>query len=131
MPSETTTPNIGLQVPAYNQPNWQVPLNYDLNRLDLIFGGELAVPALNVTSLEVGDPTTLLASLAAVFVQETPSGAVPGTVYVLSYTPVLLLGVYVDGVLQRQGVDFTIIGTTITLTSATSGGQNVWAQYFK
>jgi len=40
----TVTPNIGLQVPAFNQPNWQVPLNYDLNRLDLLLSGNLVLP---------------------------------------------------------------------------------------
>jgi len=39
MASETTTPNIGLQVPSYNQGNWQVPTNYNWNLIDLIFGG--------------------------------------------------------------------------------------------
>ena len=42
--STTVTPNIGLQVPAFNQPNWQVPLNYDLNRLDLLLSGNLPLP---------------------------------------------------------------------------------------
>ena len=35
----TVTPNIGLQVPYYNQQNWQVPIQYDLNLLDLLISG--------------------------------------------------------------------------------------------
>lgn len=32
----TTTPNIGLEIPAVNTPNWQVSLDYDLNKLDSV-----------------------------------------------------------------------------------------------
>lgn len=35
----TLTPNVQLQVPAYQQTNWQVPIIYDLNLLDGILGG--------------------------------------------------------------------------------------------
>lgn len=41
----TLTPNISLQVPAYQQTNWQVPLNFDLNLLDSILGGVQTLPA--------------------------------------------------------------------------------------
>jgi len=129
MAGEVTTPNIGLQIPAYNQANWQVPINYDLNLLDLIFGpGGPQVPALNVAALTVANAG---AALAPSFVEETPSGAVPGTTYTLSYAPSLLLGFYVNGVLQRAGIDFTRTLAVVTLASPTSGGQTVWAQYFK
>lgn len=47
----TLTPNIGLQVPGYNQANWQVPLNYDLNRLDALLSGNLTLPALNAATI--------------------------------------------------------------------------------
>jgi hypothetical protein len=43
------TPNIGLQIPAFNQTNWQVPINYDLNQLDLFLSGHLSLPALMVS----------------------------------------------------------------------------------
>lgn len=35
----TLTPNLSLQVPSFQQQNWQVPLNYDLGVLDSILGG--------------------------------------------------------------------------------------------
>lgn len=54
MAGETTTPNIGLQVPAFNQGNWQVPTNYDWALIDSIFGPDgPQVPALNVAELTV------------------------------------------------------------------------------
>lgn len=47
----TLTPNIGLQVPYYQQTNWQVTIQYDLNRLDLFLSGNLPLPNLTVTNL--------------------------------------------------------------------------------
>jgi len=56
MPSETTTPNIDLQVPGFDQANWQVPTNFNWNLIDLIFGpGGPQVPALNVAELTVAE----------------------------------------------------------------------------
>ena len=46
----TVTPNIGLQVPYYNQQNWQVPIQYDLNRLDLLLSGNLPLAGVNTWS---------------------------------------------------------------------------------
>lgn len=46
---ESQTPNIFLQIPAYGQTNYQVPLQYDLNLLDLLLSGNKPIPALTVT----------------------------------------------------------------------------------
>ena len=43
---QSVTPNAGLQVPAYQQSNWQVPIIFDLTRLDNVFGGTVAVPSI-------------------------------------------------------------------------------------
>lgn len=127
MPSETTTPNIGLQVPAFNQSNWQVPLNYDLNLLDLMLGGVIPMPALaNFIITSIG------AQIAAVTVQETPTGVVPGNAYTLSFVPSLILGFYWNGVFQRPGIDYTVAGAVITMTnSATATLDTVFAVYLK
>lgn len=127
MASETTTPNIGLQVPAYNQPNWQVPLNYDLNLLDLMLGGIIPMPALaNFVITNIG------AQIAAVSVSETPAGVVPGNAYTLSFTPAIILGFYWNGMFQRPGIDYTLVGTLLTLTSSsTSSGDSVYVVYLK
>lgn len=42
----TITPNIGLQIPAYQQANWQVPYNFDLSQLDLFLSGKLPIPGI-------------------------------------------------------------------------------------
>jgi hypothetical protein len=84
--SETLTPNIQLQVPAYNQPNWQVPINYDLNLLDLMLGGIVPMPALaNFIISNIGT------QIAAVGVSEAPAGVIPGNAYTLSYAPAFIL----------------------------------------
>jgi hypothetical protein len=128
MPSETTTPNVGLQVPGFNQPNWQVPTNYNWNLLDLIFGGEVTIPALSVTSLISANIGSVL---AASFVNEAPAGAFPGNTYTLSYVPSLLLAFCYNGQVQQLGVDYTITGAVVTLTFSTSLGDRVYAIYFQ
>ena len=45
--AQTITPNIGLQVPAYNQLNYGTLLNYDLNKIDLLLSGNGLLPAIN------------------------------------------------------------------------------------
>jgi hypothetical protein len=52
------------------------------------------------------------------------TGAVPGTVYV---SPGAVIAVAYNGVLQRPGIDYTVIGVTITLTFTTQAGDNVYA----
>lgn len=57
--AQTLTPNISLQVPYYNQPDWQSPIDYDLNLLDLLLSGNRVLPALNVAgSITAGSLTT-------------------------------------------------------------------------
>lgn len=127
MASETVTPNIGLQVPAFNQSNWQVPLNFDLNLLDLMLGGIVPMPALANFII-----TNLGAQVAANSVSETPSGVVPGNAYTLSHVPTFIFGFYWNGVFQRPGVDYTAAGAVLTLTvGATSTGDNVFTVYMK
>jgi hypothetical protein len=128
MPSETVTPNVGLQVPAFNQPNWQVPTNYNWNLLDLIFGGSVTIPALSVASFTIAN---LGSVLAASFVNEAPSGAFPGNTYTLSYVPSLLLAFCYNGQVQRSGVDYSVTGAVVTLTFSTSLGDSVYAIYFR
>ena len=129
MAGETTTPNIGLQIAAFDQSNWQVPTNYNWNLLDLIFGGEVQVPALDVGTLTVASGIGAL--LASAYVAEAPSGTVPGTVYTLSYTPGLLLAFCYNGSVLRAGVDYTVVGAVVTLGFSTSAGDSVYALYFK
>jgi len=129
MAAETTTPNIGLQVAAFDQPNWQVPTNYNWNLLDLIFGGLITIPALNVTTLTAGNAGQFTLPPA---VAETPGGAIPGTVYMLSHTPspAAMLQFTYNGAVQRQGIDYTLTGNLVTLNFSTSSGDTVYATYF-
>lgn len=67
--------------------------------------------------------------------QEIPAGLVDNTnkVYTLSQTPVNAAGVqfYIDGMIQIQGVDYTISGQTITTSTAARPrvGNSVYAVY--
>jgi hypothetical protein len=121
-----------LQVPAFNQANWQVPTNYNWNLLDKIFGGEILVPALHVHDLTADNftITNLGAAIAAACVQEVPSGSYPGTVYTLSHIPNVIMGLYLNGLFLIPGVHYTHTSATITLTTTTSSGDNLYAVYF-
>lgn len=127
MAGETVTPNIGLQVPGYNQPNWQVPTDFNWNLLDLMLGGIIPMPALAGFVI-----TNLGTQIAANSVTETPSGVVPGNAYTLSHTPSFIFAFYWNGIFQRPTLDYTLSGSTITLnTGATSTGDNVYVVYMK
>lgn len=42
--AQTITPNVSFQLPAYQQTNWQVPINYNFNVLDVLIGGYRNLP---------------------------------------------------------------------------------------
>lgn len=129
MPTVTVTPNAGFQIPAFDQPDWQVQFNYDWTRLDNIFGGTIVIPALNVTTLTAGNAGDFALPPS---IGEVPSGAVPGSTYTLSHTPspVTMLAFYVNGVFQRPVLDYTLTGNVVTLDVPTISGAKVYAQYF-
>ena len=132
MGTPTVTPNIGLQIPAYNQGNWQVPTNYDWALLDSIFGGATTVPALSVTTLTVQNFTiaNIAALLASACVQEAPAGAYPGTTYTLSKAPAVIIGLYYNGSFLVPTVSYTVSGGAITLNFSTNTGDTLYAVYF-
>ena len=65
--STSVTPNIGLQIPAFQTSNWQVPINYDLQQLDKMLSGSISLPALNVNNL------TVSGAISAANLQFTPA----------------------------------------------------------
>lgn len=64
---------------------------------------------------------------------ETPSGTVnsSNTVFTIANTPANSAGVIVvlDGVVQYNGTDFTVSGSTITFSSAPTTGSTIFAYY--
>jgi hypothetical protein len=61
---------------------------------------------------------------------EAPVGVVPGTVYALSQTPPGgVASVYVNGLLQVPGVDYSLVGQTITFAAATPSGAVLWVKW--
>lgn len=55
--AQTTTPNVGLNVPLHDTPNWDVLMNANFNLIDSMFSGNTAVPKLNVNLLQLGGLT--------------------------------------------------------------------------
>lgn len=126
--AETTTPNIGLQIPGFNQANWQVPTDYNWNLLDLIFSGAITVPGLSVTNLTIQNLGSVVAGIS---IHETPTGAIPGNIFTLTYPPSVVFGFYVNGVLQRPGIDYTAASNVLTLTYTLAPGDSVYAVYLR
>jgi hypothetical protein len=69
----------------------------------------------------------VVAFMQASIHNETPSGAVPGTVYILSALPPagVLQGFFINGNFQRPGIDYTLSGPNITMTVATQAGDKL------
>ena len=67
--------------------------------------------------------------------QEVPSGTVNGTnaTFTLANAPSAPAAVIItlDGLAQVQGSDYTISGVTITMASAPTLGQTLFAHYLK
>lgn len=68
------------------------------------------------------------------FVQEVPSGTINGsnTAFTIGYAPMEseVLMVFLNGLLQRQGTDYTFSGTTITFAVAPASNSTLDAFYF-
>lgn len=69
------------------------------------------------------------------FVQATPTGTVNGsnTVFTLPSTPAEddQVQVWVNGLFQLYAVDFTVSGTTVTMTTAPATESNIRVAYWK
>lgn len=63
--------------------------------------------------------------------EEAPSGTFPGTTYLLSKIPIngLLLGLFLNAGYLRPGIDYSIIGRTLTTTFATQPTDSLSAVY--
>jgi hypothetical protein len=73
----------------------------------------------------------VVAFMQAAIHSETPDGAVPGTVYTLSALPPagVLQGLFINGIFQRPGIDYTLSGPNITLMVATQPGDKIQATW--
>ena len=69
-----------------------------------------------------------------IFEQEVPSGSVNGSnvSFALSFLPhAKSVTLSVDGLIMRQTSDYSISGSTITMTTAPVLGQQIYAIYVK
>jgi hypothetical protein len=69
------------------------------------------------------------------WLQETPTGLVNGSnvTFTLSASPSdpKWVQVFIDGLKQKYGTDYTVSSSTITMTSAPANGQSIEAVYLK
>lgn len=117
--AQSVTPNAGLQVPTYQQTNWQVPVIYDLNRLDNIFGGSVAIPSITlsgaITNANQAATKAYVDATAAGFL--SASGATMTGPLVLAADPTAPLQAaskqYVDNAVAAGGGTGTLTSTAI------------------
>lgn len=92
---------------------------------DTSTGFQIALNNFNTTAAVLGLSTGSNVSYADL---ETPSGTINGsnTTFTLTHTPnpSVSLQLYENGIMQRAGVDYTLSGSTITMTQAPMGGSS-------
>lgn len=99
----TQTPNVGLQIPAVNTPNWQVSMNYNFKLIDGLFGSN------SVSYL--GPPVGLINGVNKVYTFATAPAQI-----------ILLL----DGLIMTPGIDYSYAAGTVTfLVLAPSAGDSI------
>ena len=114
----TVTPNIGLQVPYYGQSNWQVPLNYSLNRLDCLLSGNCSLPGLLMSGAITlaADPTQPLQAATKQYVDNNIGGGAGNATQINGVTlSTLGAGFYK---FNAQGVPSLAVAGTDYLSSA-------------
>ncbi len=110
------------------------------NSLTIAVNGKGLVTSAVTNSIQIaeGQVTNLVSDLAGkqaatTDAQEVPSGVIDNanTAFTLAHTPVANASVLLhqDGLLMRQGTDYTISGVNITMTTAPAIGQTLDATY--
>ncbi len=95
--------------------------------------GRTSTDTLTNKSISGASNTLTAVPVAGDVVLETPSGAINGsnTAFTLSFTPAAVDSVMVllDGLVMLQTTDYSISGTTLTMTSAPVLGQTLRVRY--
>lgn len=129
LPTGTTTDNITLAL-DWNDTHNVSGLILSLNSLS----GDVNLTSTGntVTITEVGNNINLEGAITTPY-SETPSGTVNGTnrVFTLANTPASGSGVqvFLDGILQYNGIDYTVALATITFVAAPVSGSSIFAFY--
>jgi|ERR1041385_517486 hypothetical protein len=88
------------------------------------------IPAKLYVCLQAGTWTLVSTALGSNATQQIYHPVAGTTVFTLSYTPVSgSVNVFLNGVLQDSSADYTLSGTTVTLTTSTVTGDTVIVSY--
>lgn len=111
----STTPNLGLALPANGSQNWDTPLNGNFSDLDSVIGGGTAGQIL------MSQGANSAPSKRTIVNNENPAGAINGTngsdgnaIFTVAKAPFANFKLTKNGVEMYQGLAFTLLGNQIT-----------------
>jgi hypothetical protein len=133
------TPNVGLNTPVIGSNNWGTPLNFNFALIDRIFGGQVAIPGLNVSGDVLVQGTLTAGSFAGLdgsffltsalynqpngIPQLNGAGLIPPTLFAgLGLSVVAFSPTPVFNGANAQGFNLTLTGD-VTSSSFTNGTQ--------
>ncbi len=132
--AQSLTPNLQLQVPSYQQVNWQVPIDYDLLLLDTVLGGSQTLISNSTSPTINNSPNWVTANTSPVTISNFLNGFPGQTIHVICgagdiFTSIatgtnILLGASWSCA-TSPAISLTLIGTIWTETGragATGGG---------
>lgn len=128
----TVTPNINFQLPYYQQTNWQVPINFDFNVLDMLLGGSVTLPA-GATPSITQDTTWITANTGATTITNFVNGFPGQAIHLICGAGDTFTAVASSSTIavqsswscaSNQSISFVLIGTVWTEIgrAGTSGG---------
>lgn len=114
---QTTTPNIGLQEPALQQQNWQVPLNYDLNLLDTLLGGSQTLPTANANPTLTNNTNYVTANTSTVAITNLTAAYIGQTIRIFCGTGDVFTSLVSGSTISLNGAWSCSSNPSITLTN--------------
>lgn len=102
--------------------------------LNTLTGAVTLAAGANITLTPVGNTITIASTAGGgTEAQEVPAGVINSvnTAFTLANVPLTAASVklYLDGLIQVQGTDYTIVGAAITMTAAPLFAQTLYADY--
>jgi hypothetical protein len=119
----TLTPNLSLQIPAYQSTNWQVPLNFNWNLLDTILGGTQTLPT-GATPMVGNSPNFLTANTSSTSITNFLGGFPGQTIRIICGTGDTFTAISNSATIKLAATWSCASNSALTLTYA----NGVWTE---